>query len=171
MEFLSAIENSAFSTWVREDSSLWAYPAVLLVHTVGVMTAVGISVMIDLRLLGFAGKLPVSPLERYFPIIWTGFGISAASGAILLAADATTKVTNPVFGIKMILVALAVVNLVLIRRVALGDPNVNTASQRVGKLLAAVSLVLWFGALTAGRLTAYLGTVSGAPGLSNRIGG
>jgi hypothetical protein len=39
-----------------------------------------------------------------------------------------------------------------------------------GKLLAVASLVLWFGATTAGRLMAYLGTVSGVPGLENRIG-
>jgi hypothetical protein len=171
MDFFAYLEQTGLSRWVREDSSLWAYPGVLLVHTVGVVTAVGISVMIDLRLLGFAGKLPVPPLERYFPIIWTGFWISGISGAILLAADATTKVTNPVFGIKMILTALAVVNLVLIRRVVFRDPNANNVIRRPGKLLAAVSLVLWFGAMTAGRLTAYLGAVSGVPGLINRIGG
>jgi hypothetical protein len=31
------------------------------------------------------------------------------------------------------------------------------------------SLLLWAGAITAGRLMAYFGPVSGAPGLQNRI--
>jgi hypothetical protein len=51
------------------------------------------------------------------------------------------------------------------------DPHVNQTVPPLGKLLAAASLVLWFGATTAGRLLAYLGTVSGVPGLTNKIGG
>jgi len=31
------------------------------------------------------------------------------------------------------------------------------------------SLIFWTGAITAGRLMAYFGPVSGAPGLKNRI--
>jgi hypothetical protein len=32
-----------------------------------------------------------------------------------------------------------------------------------------MSIVLWAGAITAGRLMAYFGPVSGAPGLQNRL--
>jgi hypothetical protein len=171
LEFLSAIERSPFSEWVRTSSSLWAYPGILFIHTLGMATVVGMSAMVDLRLLGFASTLPVAPLERYFPIIWTGFWLDAISGAILLAADATTKVANPVFGVKMVLIALGAVNLVFIRRVVFRDPNVGNSVPALGKLLAAASLVLWFGATTAGRLMAYLGAVSGVPGVTNKIGG
>ena len=90
---------------------------------------------------------------------------------ILLAADATTKIANPVFGVKMVLMALRVVNMVLIRRVVFRGPNVDNAVPVLGKFLAGASLVLWFGATTAGRLMAYLGAVSGLPGVTNKIGG
>jgi hypothetical protein len=171
LEFLSAIENSPFSEWVRTSSSLWAYPGLLFMHTLGMATVVGMSAMVDLRLLGFARTLPVAPLERYFPIMWTGFWINAISGTMLLAADATTRVTDPVFGVKMVLIALGVVNMVVIRRVVFRDPNVDHAVPVLGRLLAAASLVLWLGATTAGRLMAYLGAVSGLPGVTNKIGG
>jgi hypothetical protein len=171
VEFLSTIEHSAFCTWVREDHSLWSYPGILFMHTLGMATVVGVSAMVDLRLLGFARTLPVAPLERYFPIMWTGFWIDAISGTILLAADATTTVANPVFGVKMVLIALGVVNMVLIRRVVFRDPNAGTAVPALGRFLAAASLVLWFGATTAGQLMAYLGAVSGLPGVTNTIGG
>ena len=171
MEFLQTIENSAFCTWVREDSSIWAYPGILFMHSAGMAIVVGISAMVGLRLLGFAPKLPVAPLERFFPIVWGGFWINAISGVVLLAADATAKLTNPVFGVKMLLIGLAAVDMVLIRRVVFRDPRVDHAVPALGKFLAAASLVLWFGATTAGRLLAYLGTVSGVPGLTNRIGG
>ena len=152
MELLSTIERLAFFTWVREANSIWAYPAIRFLHTVGLAIVVGLSVMIDLRLLGFARTLPVAPLERYFPVIWTGFWVNAISGAILLAADATAKLTNPAFGVKMILIAFAVLNVVALRRVAFRDLNANGSVSGLGKLLAVLSLLLWFGAITAGRL-------------------
>jgi hypothetical protein len=170
MEFLSWIENSAFSVWVRESPSIFAYAGILFLHTVGLAIVVGISAMIDLRLLGVASDLPIAPLERFFPIMWAGFWINAVSGSILLAQDATTKFTNPIFGIKMVLIALAVADMVLLRRVVFRGLQVERNVSGQGKLLAVASLVLWFGATTAGRLMAYLGTVSGVPGLENRIG-
>jgi hypothetical protein len=171
VEFLSAIEHSAFCTWVREDSSIWAYPGILFMHTVGVALVVGVSAMIDLRVLGAARRLPVAALEPFFAIIWAGFWINAVSGTILLAADATAKLTNPVFFVKMVLIALGVVNMVLIRRVVRRAPQADAAGPVPGKLLAAASLVLWCGATTAGRLLPYLGAVSGLPGVTNKIGG
>ena len=102
--------------------------------------------------------------------MWAGFWINAVSGSILLAQDATTKFTNPIFGIKMVLIALAVADMVLLRRVVFRGPQVERNVSRQGKLLAVASLVLWFGATTAGRLMTYLGTVLGVPGLEKRIG-
>jgi hypothetical protein len=170
MQLLSAIENSPFATWVREGSSVFGYYGFLFLHTVGLATVVGLCAMIDLRLPGFARKLPVAPLERFFPVLWVGFWINAISGTVLLAADATTKFTNPVFGIKMLLITLAVVDTILIRRLVIRKPSVGTAVPMLGRVLAIVSLLLWFGATTAGRLMAYLGPVSGSPGLTNHIG-
>ena len=170
MEFLSWIENSAFSMWVRESPSLLAYAGILFMHTLGLAIVVGISAMVDLRLLGFAPGIPIAPLERFFPIVWVGFWINAVSGAILLAQDATAKFTNPVFGVKMILIALAVADMVLLRRVVFRERHVDQPVSGFGKILAIASLALWFGATTAGRLMAYLGPVWGGPGLGNRIG-
>jgi uncharacterized membrane protein len=158
MEFLSWIESSLFSTWVRTTPSIFGYAGFLFLHTVGLAIVVGMSAMVDLRLLGFARGVPVAPLEPYFPIMWIGFWINAVSGSVLFAQDATTKVTNPVFGVKMLLIGLAVLDMVLIRRVVFRDPNVNTSVPGLGKVLAAMSLVLWFGATTAGRMMAYVTT-------------
>jgi hypothetical protein len=56
----------------------------------------------------------------------------------------------------------------MIRRKVLRPPNAAPRSVPVlGKLLALTSIALWAGAITAGRLMAYLGPVSGAPGLIN----
>jgi hypothetical protein len=170
MAFLSALENSAFGAWVRESSSLWAYPTILFLHTVGLGFLVGLNAAIDLRILGVARKAPLAPMEKFYTIMWVAFWINALSGTALLIADATTKLTNPVFYIKMSLVTLAVVNMWLLRRFVFRRLPIDSgAVAGFGRALAITSLILWGGAITAGRLMAYFGPVSGAPGLTNRI--
>ena len=170
MSFLAAIENSALAAWVRESSSLWAYPTILFLHTVGLGFLVGLNAAIDLRILGVARRLPLAPMESFFKVMWAAFWVNAISGTLLLMADATTKLTNRVFYIKMAFVFLAVTNMVLIRRRVFRAASIDSASAaRFSRALAVTSLLLWAGAITAGRLMAYFGPVSGATGLQNRI--
>ena len=166
MSFLTAIEQSGFCTWVRESGSMWAYPLILFLHTVGLGFVVGTCMVIDLRLLGYAPRIPLKPIERFFPLLWAGFWISAISGTILLAADATTKVISTIFYVKMAFIALGVSLISKLRTSVLRDGSVPVSN---GKLVAAISLACWAGAITAGRLQAYLGPVSGATGLTNHF--
>ncbi len=154
MEFLARIESTGFATWVRESSSLFAYPGILFLHTVGLSLLVGTNVAIDLRLLGRSRDLPLAPMESFYRVMWIGFWINALSGTALLIADAATKLINPVFYIKLAFIALGVFTMVQIRR------RVFHGASR-GRALAVASLVLWAGAITAGRLMAYFGPVSG----------
>ena len=166
MSFLTAIEQSGFCTWVRESGSMWAYPLILFLHTVGLGFVAGTCMVIDLRLLGYAPRIPLKPIERFFPLLWAGFWISAISGTILLAADATTKVISTIFYVKMAFIALGVSLIPKLRASVLRDGGVPVSN---GKLVAAISLACWAGAITAGRLQAYLGPVSGATGLTNHF--
>ncbi len=171
MDFLARVEATAFSTWVRESGSLWAYPGILFLHTIGLAFLVGMNVAVDLRILGFARGLPIAPLERAFPVMWAGFCVNAASGTMLLIADATTKLTNPVFYVKMGFITLAVVNMVILRRYVFRGQSLGaTPLSWVVRTLAVTSLICWLGAISAGRLMAYFGPVSGQPHLFNEIG-
>jgi hypothetical protein len=168
MDFLASIENLPFSIWVRESGSLWAYPGILFMHTVGLGLVAGISAAVALRVLGVARDIPLAPLESFYRVLWLGFWVNAASGVALLMADATTKLVNPVFYVKMIFVALAmIVTLRLRRHLFAGGATTGAGG---AKPLAAATLLFWACAITAGRLMAYLGPVSGAPGLSNSLG-
>jgi hypothetical protein len=162
MNFLAYLEQTGFSMWVRESGSLFAFPGILLLHTYGMALLVGIVMAIDLRILGFAPALPLGPLVRFLPILWAAFWVNAVTGTILLVADATTKMTNPDFGIKMGFIVLAIVNQRMIERRILRNPQVDRVPFSVNaKILAVSSLVFWLGAITAGRLLAYVGPVSG----------
>jgi hypothetical protein len=162
MDFLRFLEQSRFSQWVTGSSSVFAFPSILLFHTIGMGVVVGISAGIDLRLLGLAPKLPIAPLERFFPLLWVGFWVNAITGTILLIADATTKLTNADFYAKMVFIALALTNLQMIRKRVFRDPLIDKKPPTANiKLLAVISLFLWLGAITSGRLLAYIGPVSG----------
>ena len=41
MDWLVWLESLPLSVWVRESGSLWSYPTVLFLHTVGLAFAVG----------------------------------------------------------------------------------------------------------------------------------
>lgn len=158
MELLATIENSGFGTWVRESPSPWAYPGLLFLHTLGLSLLVGLNAAIDLRLLGAARRLPIAPMEGFYRVMWSAFWINALTGTALLVANATTKATNPAFYFKMGFVALAMVDLVMIRRAVFRRPIMEADLVPASiKGLAATSLLCWTGAITAGRLMAYFG--------------
>jgi hypothetical protein len=162
MDFLSLIEHSRFCQWVTGSSSVFAFPSILLLHTIGMGIVVGVNAGIDLRILGFAPAVPLSPMERFFPLLWLGFWVNAVTGTILLAADATTKVTNPDFWMKMVFIALAIVNLRMQRKRVFQDPLIDKKPMSSNaRILAVSNLIFWLGAITAGRLLAYIGPVSG----------
>ena len=156
-EFLNTIEQSGLSTWIRESDSVFAYYFILLCHTLGLALLVGASTVVDLRLLGVASDLPLKPLERLFAIMWLGFWINATSGLFLLIAYPTKAFTNPIFYIKLSLIALAVITMQRIKNRVFVSASLSEAARVArGKMMAKVSLGLWIGAITAGRLLAYI---------------
>jgi hypothetical protein len=130
-------------------------------HTYGMAIVVGLIAGIDLRILGFAPGLPLAPMRKLMPIMWAAFWVNAVTGTILMVVDATTKLRNPDFFIKMGLILLAVVIQRLIEARVFRDGQADPPLTANVKMLAFTSLVCWLGAITAGRLLAYVGPVSG----------
>lgn len=156
-DLLVWLEGTALATWTRESPSLWAYPSVLTLHTVGLAIVVGVSAVVDLRLLGVARAVPLAALRPAFPLIAVGLGVNGTTGVLLLIAAATTKAVQPVFWIKLGLIAAALCATGLARRELYADAEVAGARASVrARAIAAGSLVLWAGAIAAGRLMAYL---------------
>ena len=157
MEFAQALQDTALARWIGESGSLWGYPTILFLHTLGLATLAGLNAGIDLRILGLAPALPLSPMVRLFPTMWAAFVVAAASGTALLIADATTKLAQPIFWAKLLFVALAVVNMQMIRTRVFNDPMLD--QRPLGgnaRTLAITSLVFWIAATIAGRLIAYI---------------
>ena len=147
------IEATAFSTWLRD--ALWAFPIVLIFHTVGLAFLVGVNVAVDGRILGLAPGVPLPSLDRYFGIMWAGFWVNAVSGVVLLIAYPTKALTNPLFYLKLAAIAAGLLAAMAIQtsmHATETDPSTPTPRLRV---LAVLSLACWAIGITTGRLLAY----------------
>jgi len=154
--FLQTIEDTGFSTWLRESESPFAFYFILLFHTFGLALLVGANVVVDLRLLGIARGIPLAPLQRLFRIMWIGFAINAVTGVFLVIAYPTKSLTNWDFYLKLAVIGLAVWVMQRLKAVVFEDTSLSEADMMArGAALAKWSLILWFGAITAGRLLAY----------------
>lgn len=156
MDALTALENSSFSTWLQSSPSIWAYPAVLTLHTLGLGLLVGANWVLDLRLLGVASGIPLQPLLKLFRVMWIGFWLNAVSGVMLFVAAATTQSASWLFVLKLVLVAVGVVVVVFTRRAVYGRGVETPHAGGQAKLLATISLVVWIAAILAGRYMAYV---------------
>jgi len=150
------IESSSLSVWTRESTSLLAYPAILSAHAIGMGVAAGINAAIALRLLGAAPGIPIGEMRRYAIVVWIGFAINALSGLMLLIAYPTKALTNPVFYLKLSLIAAGMGTFVLLDRALSRDSTRADAwSSTARRWIGVASLVSWGGAIVAGRLLAY----------------
>src|SRR5215212_5285696 len=105
--FFAWIESSALSEWVRSDC-LCAFPAIITIHTICMGLLAGGSGAINLRMLGFAPGIPLARTVGFLPILWAAFAVNAVTGTMLLIAYPVKQLTNPVFYLKLGLIAFAV---------------------------------------------------------------
>lgn len=162
-EFLSLLDNSALGNWVRDAPTIWAFPTILVLHTIGMGIVAGGSTMISLIMLGFWPDVPIRPFARVFPYMWAAFGVNAITGTLMLVADASNKLMSLDFYIKMALVFAGLYLLIRIRRQIFENPQLDMVPlPGKAKVLAWASIACWFGAITSGRLLAYVGPGSAA---------
>jgi hypothetical protein len=156
--FLAFIENSALSEGIRGSDSLLAFPGIITVHAVGLGFLAGGSAAIDLRLLGFAPGVSLRAMGRFLPLLWLAFAANAMSGTLLLIAYPTKALTNPLFYVKLCLVALAMGLVYRIGITVLRNPGGDQPMAATPRILALASLAVWAALILAGRLLAYTHT-------------
>lgn len=152
---LNWLESTSIAVWLAESPSVWAMPAVLTLHTTGMAVLVGASWVLDLRLLGINSNVPLSAYRWVFRAVAIGLIVNLFTGVLLFMKNATTWGTALPFLVKMILVVASAATILPIRKYVLAGMVSDQAASHV-RLLAIASIVAWSGAVTAGRLLAYL---------------
>ena len=144
--------------WLQDNSFIaaingtsWTAAALEIVHYFSMFILVGSMVIVDLRVLGFVGRQQDATeiADRLFPWIWISFALNFLSGFLMFAGSATSYYRNDIFYDKVAVVLLAIVaNIVVEQRIS--KWNRLPAMPASAKLLAAVSIALWIGAIVAG---------------------
>ena len=143
------------SVYISESESLLAYPLVLFLHSVGMAVSVGVASVVALRLLGLADMVRVSSLRVLFRIFWGAFLLNFVTGSLLFGAGATTIGYSPMYYAKLTLIVIGLILSVPLRRFVDGETSDQAVPGRL-RTIAAVSLLVWVGVITTGRLIAYI---------------
>jgi hypothetical protein len=104
MAFLEWLQGTWVGLLVAE--SLWGYPLLETIHTIGMAMLIGSLGLINLRVLGYKPELPLIGTRELLPLAWIGFTLNAISGSLLFTSDAVYFFSSYTFRIKMVLIVL-----------------------------------------------------------------
>lgn len=157
MEWLAeapaALQASGFGAWARGPAYAWLN----VLHLLGLVLLVGGIGLLDLRLCGFGRALPPAALARLVtPLALAGLAVAAPTGFGMFAADAVSLSGSATFRWKLALIAFGLINAAWFRlawhqRLDGWDERPS----RVGRAVAAASLLIWLAVATLGRMIAY----------------
>jgi Family of unknown function (DUF6644) len=151
------LEQSAFAAAIRQ--SLWLYPFANIGHIVALFCLASALAVMDLRLIGAFPATAAAPLiARARKFVIAALCAMALTGFLLFSAEAGHIVLNPVFQLKMALVAAALVNVSIFefgaRREVLALPPGAKMPARA-RLAGMLSLAIWVCVAALGRTIAY----------------
>jgi hypothetical protein len=136
--------------WIA--SHPYAFPALEVVHLIGIALLLGNLVAFELRVLGAAPELPLQALARLsLGLAVAGFGLVAVSGLLMFSSQPNELLANRAFVVKMGLLTLAGINAALF--------HARGGLQRLDRLARAqtlLSLGLWIADIIGGRWIAYV---------------
>ena len=119
---------------------------------------VGINFAIGLRLIGFAPRLSIPPLTRFYPLHWLCAVLILVSGLALLLAYPAKALSNPVFYLKLVTLSAALCISFKFQQLLQTSLADSELSSKI-KMLAYISIGLWIITITAGRFLAYTHSV------------
>jgi hypothetical protein len=158
LSFFAWLEHSSLAMWIGLSGSFFAYPFILLIHTIGLTLIVGVNLVVALRVLGVSPEIPLSELRKLFAFTWIGLAMNASTGVLLLIAKATQFIVNPAFYFKMASIGLALSIFFVIRARLFRDPLVDDKHlETSSKVLALALISFWLLAIVGGRAMAYVG--------------
>lgn len=144
--------DALFAALAPLRTHAFAYPALEVVHIVGIALLLGNLVLLELRVWGWGRALPVADLARLTLVLALGgFALAAASGLLMFATQAGELIANRAFVLKMGLLMAAGANAAVFHaRASLAKLDATA------RLQTGLSLLVWLAVITCGRWIAYL---------------
>lgn len=154
LDICTALENSALGVTITESE--WMFPTLETVHVIALTLVIGSIAMLDLRLLGVSNRDRgvIELAADTLPWTWGAFIVAAISGSLMFMSAATTYYDNVPFRIKLVLLALAGINMAIFHTTAYRDVHDwshRLPTPRAAKIAASLSLMFWISVVVAGR--------------------
>jgi len=149
VEFLGWLERTAAGQFIADSTP--AFAAVESIHLLGLATLGGAVITLDLAAAGviFRRSELASLGRSLFPVFWAGLAAMAVSGVLLVASGPFKYLTNPLFGPKLLTLALAILAHVALYPIVL--KRTPEARRAIIGAVALVSLTLWVVVAILGR--------------------
>ena len=158
LPFCEWLANTPGSIALHE--SLFMYPLVESVHVLTLCLFVGMTMMLDLRLLGITlRRVPVADVvARLQPWMLVGFTVMSISGVLLFYAIPVRSYQNIFFRVKAVFLVIAGLNALMFhtgifKSVASWGGDLRPPKR--ARIAGAMSLALWAGVIVTGRMIAY----------------
>ena len=150
-DWLHVLEETTLAVAIRQ--STWLYPAIEIVHIVGIVLLVGPAFMFDLRLLGVSKQFSIQAAADYL-LPWSrrSLWLIIPSGILLFITNAETTGRDPIFITKIILIVVGALNAFVFHKFLLKTAEYNRS--RI-KIPALISIAVWISVIACGRLIAY----------------
>jgi hypothetical protein len=112
-EFLATLQGSNLASTIRD--SLYLFPLLEATHVIGFTMVFGTITVIDLRLLGLAStRRPFSRIaSEILKWTWAAFALTVTTGLMMFITNAGVYYNNFFFRSKMVLLALAGINMLM----------------------------------------------------------
>ena len=152
---LGWLQATPVATTISENENL--FPWIESVHVLAIVLVVGTISIVDLRLLGIASlDLTVRRLMRdVIPYTWGAFAVAAVTGSLMFSSDAVHYAHNFLFRGKLVLLALAGLNMAVFHFIGIGDVerwDTGTGHTPIAaKAAATISLLVWIAVVAFGR--------------------
>ena len=154
--FFQWIEHSWLGTSV--NNSLWAFAAFEAVHLLALAVIGGAVLIVDLRLLGYGFRtrsLEETARDAQPWFLWS-WAVMIVTGVLLFASEPQKLYYSTPFAVKMLCLVLGTIFALTVRRRVTLDRD-GRVSPFLMKLVAIVSLGLWFGVGAGGRWIGFSG--------------
>src|SRR3954454_14328836 len=156
VSYFQAIADSSLSQAI--STSTWAFAVIESIHLLALSVIGGAVLIVDLKLLGFGIRTHTlrevaHDAQKWFLASWT---VMIVTGVLLFWSEPQKLYYSTPFAVKMICLLLGTIFALTVRR-RVTDAGEGSVSPITMKLIALVSLMLWFGVGAGGRWIGFSG--------------
>ncbi len=158
-QFAQWLSTTLPSVFIQSHNS-WAIPTIQSIHIVGIGVVLGSVLMIDLRILGWAGMDQTlrQTANRFAPWLTGGLGLMLATGLLMVIGEPVRELVSFSFWAKMSLLAASTLTAAIFQ-ISLRNHGQQWEQVLVHRrsihLLVVLTFLIWVCIIILGRLIAY----------------